>query len=187
MKLVAFVLFGVLWITAAHASGGGGSHEGPSWFNFTWRVVNFTILIGVLYWLLGKKVKEFFAGRREGIQKALAEAVTAREEAQRKFQEYDAKLTKATGEIEQISEVIKSQGSAEKERLIEDAKKASEKMREDARARMEQEFSKASRELQMEAVRLSTRMAEELLKKNIRTDDHEALVKDYIEKVVSKN
>jgi F-type H+-transporting ATPase subunit b len=52
---------------------------------------------------------------------------------------------------------------------------------------MEQEFNKASRELRIEAVRLSTQMAEELLRKNIRANDHEALVKDYIEKVVNKN
>lgn len=52
---------------------------------------------------------------------------------------------------------------------------------------MEQEFKKASRELRVEAVRLSTQMAEELLRKNIRENDHEALVKDYIEKVVKKN
>ena len=39
-----------LTMTTAYASGGGG-HEGPNWFDFTWRVVNFLILVGVLYWL----------------------------------------------------------------------------------------------------------------------------------------
>ena len=185
--LIPGLLFGLFTLTAAYASGGEGGHEGPSWFDFTWRAVNFLILAGVLYWLLAKKVKDFFAGRREGIRTALAEAVTAREEAEKKFREYDAKLDKATGEIDEITRMIQAQGLAEKERIIEDARKAAEKMKEDTQARMEQEFNKASRELRIEAVRLSTQMAGELLRKNIQADDHEALVKDYIEKVVNKN
>jgi F-type H+-transporting ATPase subunit b len=186
--LIPGLLFGLFALTAAYASGGGeGGHEGPSWFDFTWRAVNFLILAGVLYWLLAKKVKAFFAGRREGIRTALAQAETDRKEAEKKFREYDAKLDKATGEINEITRMIQTQGLAEKERIIADARKTAEKMKEDTQARMEQEFNKASRELRIEAVRLSTQMAAELLRKNIQADDHEALVKDYIEKVVNKN
>ena len=176
-------------LTAAYASGGGeaGGHEGPNWINFFWRSVNFLALAGVCYWLLAKKVREFFTGRRDGIRTALAEAVTARETAQKQFEEYSAKLDKATGEIDQIGEMIKSQGLAEKARIIDDARKAAEKMKEDTQARMEQEFNKAVRQLRVEAVRLSTEMAEELLRKHIRATDHEAMVKEYIEKVVNKN
>jgi F-type H+-transporting ATPase subunit b len=181
----ALSLFILTLTAAAYASGGGGGNEGPSWFNFTWRGVNFLILAGVLYWLLAEKVKAFFTGRREGIRTALADAVTAREEAEKKFREYAAKLDKATGEIDEITRMIQAQGLTEKERIIEDARKAAEKMKEDTRARMEQEFSKASRELRIEAVRLSAQMAGELLRENIRADDHEVMVKDYIEKVVS--
>lgn len=169
---------------AAHASG-GGSGEGPSWFDFTWRLVNFSILAGVLYWLLAKKVKAFFSGRREGIRVALAEAVEAREEAKKRFDEYATKLDKATVEIDEITRMIKEQGLSEKERIIGDGRKAAEKLKEDTLARMEQEFHKASQNLRVEAVRLSTQMAEEILKKNIQPADHEALVTDYIEKVVT--
>ena len=181
------LLFGLFMVTAAHASGGGGGDEGPNWFGFAWRVVNFLILIGALYWLLADKIKSFLSARREGIRTALAEAVSAREEAEKKFREYDAKLDKATGEIDEIKRMIQAQGLTEKERMLEDARNNSKKMKEDTQARMEQEFKKASRELRIEAVRLSTQMAEELLRKNIRANDHEALVTDYIEKVVNKN
>jgi F-type H+-transporting ATPase subunit b len=187
--LIPGLIAALLWLTAAHASGGGeaGIHEGPNWSNFFWRSVNFLALAGVCYWLLAKKTREFFMGRRDGIRTALAEAVTSRGAAQKQFEEYSAKLDKATGEIDQIGEMIKSQGLAEKARIIDDARKAAEKMKEETRTRMEQEFNKASRQLRIEAVRLSTAMAEELLRKHIRPEDHEAMVKDYIEKVVSKN
>jgi F-type H+-transporting ATPase subunit b len=176
-------------LTTAHASGGGeaGGHEGPNWINFFWRSVNFLALAVVCYWLMAKKVREFFTGRRAGIGTALAEAVTARETAQKKFEEYSAKLDKATGEIDQIGEMIKSQGLAEKARIIDDARKAAEKMKEDTQTRMEQEFNKAVRQLRVEAVRISTEMAEELLRNQIRATDHEAMVNEYLEKVVNKN
>jgi F-type H+-transporting ATPase subunit b len=187
--LISGLITALFALTAAHASGGGesGSHEGPNWLNFFWRSVNFLALAGACYWLLAKKMREFFTGRREGIRSALAEAVTARRAAQKQFEDYSAKLDKATGEIDQIGEMIKSQGLAEKARIIDDARKVSEKMKEETRTRMEQEFNKASRQLRIEAVRLSATMAEELLRKHIRPADHEAMVEDTIEKVVSKH
>lgn len=170
----------VFWLTAAYASGGEG---GANWSDFFWRSVNFLVLGGLLYWLLAKKVKAFFTGRQGEIRTALDEAASAREAAEKKFQEYSAKLDKASGEIEQIGEMIRSQGLSEKERMIAEAGKAAEKMKEEARMRIEQEFNKASQRLRSEAVRLSAQMAEELLKTHIRAADHEAIVKDYIAKM----
>ena len=184
----AFLFFIILAPSALMASG-GGEHggEGPDWVNFGWRVFNFVTLAGLLWWLLASKVKAFFGGRREEIKTALEDARLAKEEAQRKFEEYSSKLDKATGEIEGLYEMIKSQGLAEKEKIIEDAKKAAEKMKEDTQARIEQEFKKASSQLRMEAVLLSVQMAEDILKRNVTVEDHENMVKDYLDKVVRKH
>jgi F-type H+-transporting ATPase subunit b len=168
------------------ASGGGESH-GSEWKDFAWRMMNFVILAGLLYWLLAKKVKEFFSGRRDEIKIDLEQAQAAKEEAEKKYKEYTAKLEKATEEIAGISEMIKSQGLVEKERIIADAKKAAVKMKEDTQSRVEQEMKKAGNTLRAEAVKLSVEMAEELLKRNIQATDHDAMVKDYLDKVVSKH
>jgi F-type H+-transporting ATPase subunit b len=176
-------------LASVYASGGGeaGGSEGPNWINFFWRAVNFLVLAGIIYWLLANKTRQFFSGRQKGIKTALSDAAAAREAAEKKFQEYSVKLDKATGEIDQISEMIRSQGLAEKERIIAEAKKAAEKMKEDTQVRIEQEFKKASQELRRETVRLSTEMAEEILKNHIKAEDHHSMVEDYIAKVVSKN
>lgn len=181
------VFINLCLIAVAYASGGGGEGQGPNLTGFAWKLFNFLVIAGVCYWLAAKKVREFFAGRREGIKSSLAEAAFAREDAEKKFREYDAKLDRATGEIDEITRMIQAQGVAEKERIIGEARKAAEKMREDVQARIEQEFSKAGHKLRVEAVRLSVQMAEEMLLKNIRVEDHEAMVRDYIEKVVHKN
>jgi len=186
--LISATLFMVLVPLICMASGGGeGGEEGPDWVNFGWRVLNFAVIAGVLYWLLADKVKSFFGGRREDIQTALEEARRAKEAAERKFEEYSAKLDKATEEIEGVYEVIRAQGLAEKEKILEDARKAAEKMKEDTQARIEQELKKASHQLRMEAVQLSVQVAEDILRRNVTPEDHENMVKDYLDKVVRKH
>jgi F-type H+-transporting ATPase subunit b len=188
--LVIFVLTLTvfLFFNTAYASGGGGEAEGGrNWSNFFWRAFNFAVLAGLLYWLLVRKVNDFFGGRRQDIKIALAEAVAAREEAEEKFQEYDAKLDRAREEIKAMAEMLDAQGLAEKERIIGDARKAAVKMKEDAQKRMEQEMEKARYQLRAEAVRLSVEMAEEILKKQITAADHAGMVENYIDKVVTKH
>ena len=82
--------------------------------------------------------------------------------------------------------MIKAQGLAEKEKIIESARITAEKMKEDAQARSEQELKKARSQLRAEAVELSVQMAEEILKKNIKKGDHENIVKDYLKSFYSQ-
>ncbi len=188
VKFFAWIIVSVLIMAVdVYASAGGGESKGHNWVDFAWRALNFLVLAGFLYWLLAKKIKEFFAGRRDDIKIALEQAMAAKEEAEKKYKEYTAKLEKATEEIAGISEMIKAQGLAEKERILEDAKKAAVKMKEDTQARVEQELKKAGNLLRTEAVKLSVEMAEELLKRNITPADHDIMVKDYLDKVVSKH
>ena len=174
----------------AYASGGGEGHESShklEWIDFAWRMLNFSILVGFLWWFLAKKIKEFFSGRRVEIKNSLESAQTAKEDAEKKYKEYTAKLEKATEEIGGIVEMIKVQGLKEKEKIMEDAQKAAAKIEEDTKARMEQEFKNASYQLREEAVQLSVQMAEELLKRSITAQDHDHMVRDYLDKVVNKH
>ena len=174
--------------TVAYAAGGGGEEHHPiDWKDFGYRMLNFAILAGFLWWLSAKKVKEFFAGRRNDIKESLNQAQAAKEDAERKYKEYVSKLEKATEEIDGIAELIKVQGMAEKEKMIEEAQKAAVKIEEDTKARMEQEFSTARNQLRAEAAQLSIQLAEELLKRNITIQDHEKMVKEYMDKVVIKH
>ena len=189
---VHYMMLSILPIitTASLAYAAGGEGEGSSremFIDFAWRVANFVVLVGFLYWFLAKKIKEFFFERRQSIKATIDEKVAEKEETEKKFREYSAKLDKATEEISNIFELIKSQGTVEKEKIIEDAKKAAEKMKEDAQTRMEQEFKAAKNQLRAEAAKLSVEMAEEILKKNITQEHHEYMVKDYLDKVVKKH
>jgi len=185
-QLALFAVIFLLSVSAVYAAG-GGEEEGGMWKDFAWRMLNFAVLIGFLYWLMANKIKEFFVGRRADINAALEDARRAKAEAEQKYREYEEKLTKATGEIDGIVDMIKSQGLVERDKILEDAKKAAEKLKEDTKTRMDQELTNAKSQLRAEAVQLSVQMAEEILKRSITPADHENMVKDYLDKVVIKH
>jgi F-type H+-transporting ATPase subunit b len=187
IPLLFLALF-LLQVSIAYASGGEAGHEGnKKWFDFFWKTLDFVILVGFLYWLLAAKIKEFFVGRRQDIKDSLENAVKQKTEAEGKFREYSEKIDKASAEIDGIFEMIKAQGLVEKQKIIEDAEKVARKIKEDSQLRTAQELKKASDQLRAEAVRLSVQMAEEILKRNITVQDHEAIVREYMEKAVNKN
>lgn len=182
---VALLLYALI-PAVAYASGGEGAHEGGVG-DFWWRILNFVILAAVLYKLSAKAVVNFFVGDRASIKNSLDEAVTAKEDAETKLAEHTAKLDKATAEIEGIADMIKAQGLAEKEKIIEEAKRAAAKMKEDSEARIDQEFKRALEQLRKEATELSVAMAGEILEKNIAEKDHEKMVNDFLDRMVSRN
>jgi F-type H+-transporting ATPase subunit b len=182
--------FGIVLVAAVAWAAGGGGEEGDHkamMIDFAWRLLNFAILMFILYKLMWKKMKSFFAGRREGIKASLEEAEVVKAEAEKKFKEYDEKIKKAEEEIQGISAMIKAQGEEEKKRIIADAERASVKMKEDAKARMEQELKKAKNELRLEASELAIQMAEDILKKKVTREDHESMVREYLDRMVKKN
>jgi F-type H+-transporting ATPase subunit b len=188
-QLLLFAIFFLLLVSIAYASGGeeGGGHDGKQMFEFVWKTVDFVVLVGLLYWMLAAKIKEFFSGRRQDIKASLENAAQQKAEAEVKYKEYSDKIEKASAEIDGIFEMIKAQGVAEKQKIIAEAEKVAKKIKEDSQMRTAQEFKKASDQLRAEAVTLSVQMAEEIIKKNIAVQDHETIVREYIEKVVTIN
>ena len=188
-KLFFFTLFiFLISISIAFAAAEGeGGHDSKEWIDLGKKTFDFIVLVGLLYWLLAAQIKEFFSGRRVEIKKTLEESVEKKADAEKKYREYSEKLDKASVEIDDIFEMIKAQGIAEKQKIIEDAERAAKKMKEDAHTRIEQELKGASDQLKAQAVQLSVQMAEEIIKRSITAQDHEAMVEEYMNKVVIRN
>jgi F-type H+-transporting ATPase subunit b len=170
------------------AEGGEGvhaSHAALQMKDFGWRVLNFAMLAAMLIWGMKKaNVKGLLANRQAGIEKALKEAVQAREAAEKKYAEYSEKLAKATKEIDEIYASIKKEGELEKERIIAEAKVSALKIKEQAEQTAAREVLKARAELRGEAARLAVQLAEQNLKEKVGSDDQNRLVGEYLTKVV---
>jgi F-type H+-transporting ATPase subunit b len=193
MKLVFLVSAVFLLLVGLAAvgfadEGGEASHTALQMKDLGWRVVNFAMLAALLIWGMKKaKVGKLLADRQAGIEKALKEAVQAREVAEKKHAEYSEKLAKATKEIDEIYAAIKKEGEMEKERIIAEAKTSAEQIKEQAEQTAAREVLKARAELRGEAARLAVQLAEQSLKDNVGKDDQNRLVGEYLTKVVERH
>jgi F-type H+-transporting ATPase subunit b len=170
------------------SEGGEGAHHvdtAKQMKDFGWRALDFALLFALIVWALKKaNVKGSLADRQAGIDKTLKEAEAAKTAAEQKFAEYSAKLAAANKEIDEIYAAIRTEGEAEKARIIAEAKVTAEKIGEQARQTASQEVLKARLELRKEAARLAVELAEQNIKESIRKDDQDRLVGEYLTKVV---
>ena len=184
---VSLLLVG-LAATGFASEGAEGAHHpdsGAVLKDFGWRLLNFALLAALVVWIIKKaKVKDLLAGRQAAIEKALREAVDARNAAEKKSAEYSEKLSKATKEIDEIYASIKREGELEKERIIAEAKVSADKIREQAEQTAAREVLKARSELRAEAARLAVQLAEQNLREKVGNDDQNRLVGEYLNKVV---
>ncbi|HEY5672287.1 MAG TPA: F0F1 ATP synthase subunit B [Malonomonas sp.] len=181
--IMFIVLLVVLTSTVAFAASAGHADSGVLLKDFLYRVLSFSIVVAILVYYLAKPIKKGLAGRREEIEKALAEAKQAKQDAEAKFAEYDRKLAQATDEIAEISDAIRREGELEKQKIIANAKELAIKIEQDAEKTAELEVAKARNELRREAVQLAVGVAEEKLKKNVTKDDDTRLIDEYMQKV----
>jgi F-type H+-transporting ATPase subunit b len=170
----------------AHGGGHGGGHGGAAqWKDFMWRCIDFAALVLIMVWAVKKAdMKKALADRQAGIDKALREADELKAAAEKKFAEYNAKLAQANKETEELQKLIREDGLAEKARIVAEAKNAAEKIKEQAKVLADQEIVRARTELREEASRLAVQLAEQTLKANMRADDQDRLVGEYLTKVV---
>jgi F-type H+-transporting ATPase subunit b len=179
----------VLGLAALGFASEEGAHHvdsGAQMKDFMWRCLDFAVLAAIAIWAIKKAdVKGSLAARKTGIEAALKEAVAAKEQAEKKFQEYSQRLEQANKEIEGISLNMKREGELEKERIIAEAHQAASRIQAQAESAAAQEVLKAKSELRAEAAKLAVEIAEQKIQKNITKGDQDKLVGEYISKVVT--
>ena len=175
----SFIL--LTWAGMAWAAEGGTS----MWPDFFYRLLNFSLMVAVLIFVYKKfNVKGFFSKRTETIANTLSELETKKKEAEKTFEEYNAKLAQLDKETDRILQEYVEQGEREKAKIIAQAEKAAAEIREQTDIAIEQEIKSAKEELKKEIAGLSVTAAEALLKEKIGEEDQKKLVDDFMTKVV---
>lgn len=182
MIIVAAVLIfsGVAW------SSSGGENGPKGWVaTDTYKVMNFTVLFVVLFFLLRKPVAQALNGRIKGIRDQLDELEVKKKEAEKKLAEYNEKLSLLDKEAEKIVAEYIKQGNEAKARILKEAEAEAVKLEEQAKRNIENEFKQAKSKLQEAISEKALLKAEEILKSKITTEDQDRLVDEYLEKVVA--
>ena len=172
--------FGSLW---ASSEGGHGGSAGKG-MDLLWRTMNFAVLAGLLIFLLRKPIARGLESRRQGIKDQLDGLARQKQEAERTLAEYKEKLALLDKEVEKIMAEYIQEGEATKAKIIEEAKVTAQKLQEQAKKNIEQEFEKTKQQLKAEMAEEAVAMAEALIKKDIKDEDQDRLVGEYLTKVV---
>ncbi|HUV50241.1 MAG TPA: ATP synthase F0 subunit B [Anaerolineae bacterium] len=180
MIVVAVLMFsGVAW-----SSSGGGETKG--WVaTDTYKVMNFTVLIVALFFLLRKPVAQALNARIKGIRDQLNDLELKKKEAEKKLAEYNEKLSLLDKEAENIIAEYVKQGKEAKARILEHAELEVKKLEDQAARNIKNELKLAKSKLQEEIFEKALIKAEEIIKSRITGEDQDKLIDEYLEKVVA--
>ena len=156
----------------------GLSQDGAYWLAV---IINFAVVVGFIFWASKKTLPGMFRNRTASIQKQIAEARQASEDANRRLTDIESRLGRLDQEISQMKATAEQEAVAEEARI----KAAAE---EDARrivASAEQEIAAAAkaarRELTAYAADLSVTLAAKQIKVDAPTD--QALLRRFIKQL----
>jgi len=164
------------------AEGGGGS--AAAWKDFMWRCINVVLFVGIIYKLAGKRIKEFFSGRREQIDSELTDLQNRKSEAEQKLRDVEKSIAGINQERQEILDQAKEQAEAMRQSIIDKAHEDAERVREMAKVQASQEFQQAMDSLRAEMADRIVESAENIIAERLGKKDQEELIDKYLTKVV---
>jgi F-type H+-transporting ATPase subunit b len=147
------------------------------------QFLNFIVLLLILQRLLYKPFLAKMAERTQAIQKSLDEAQAARAQAARQQEENETRLRAAHAEAAAIRAQALKEAADEQKRLVDGARAESQRLVDTAKAQMDADVRRARDELRREVADLATAIAEKLVRRSLRDEDHRRIVADAIAKV----
>jgi len=183
--ILPLVIFSFAFASYAFGSGEEAEHT-PLWKDYMWKIINFGVLVFILFKFARKPLQNFLQKRTELIEKTLNEAKEAKEAALKALQEAEQRLKTKDAEIEVILSASKKSGEYERNKIIEESAKLKDKIMEQAKTNIEYELKQAKEAIKAEAVELAMELAEKKLKEKLTREDQEKLIDESLVKIGGK-
>jgi len=183
MTVVAF-MFGIL-----EPAGGGWWHRLEPYLDYpgfeVWKFFNLAVFVSLMLFILFRKANLglAFSTRRESIKNELEKARQERDAALAKLKEVEERLDGLSNQIASINENTKREAAAERERIAKSTEEEIAKLTTQGQRDIENAARTAKKELQRFTAEQSVRLAEEILKREIRPEDDARLIARNIEEM----
>lgn len=165
--------------TAGAAEHGEGEH-GESIWSLVFRVLNFVILAGGLWYLLRKPAASYLEARADQIKGGLTHAAAMKSQAAAQIQDIDRRMKTLPGEIDRLKARGTEEVAAEQARIKEAAELERRRLMEQARRDIELQLQAARRDLTRHAASLAVDLAEKKIEREITPADQQRLVDKYV-------
>jgi F-type H+-transporting ATPase subunit b len=161
--------------------------ESAPWWNIpsfeAWRWLNLLIFVVVFVYILRRPVSQAMRARREGIRRDLMRAQEERNAAVAKLEEVQARLARLDAEVASVREQSEREAAEERERIRQSTEEETRKLREQAQREIESAGKAARQELREFAAEQSVRLAEEMIRRDIKPEDDARLVSLRVEEL----
>ncbi|MEW6002838.1 MAG: ATP synthase F0 subunit B [Nitrospirota bacterium] len=181
--LFLFCILTLAFASLAFCAGEEEAAHTPLWREYLWKIINFAVLVIILFKFAKKPFQSFLRQRTELIQKTLDEAREAKELALKALKEVEDRLKEKDKEIEEIMSVAKVSGEKELENLMMQGDKLKAYILEQAKANIDLEVKKAKEDIKAEAVEIAMELAEKKIKEKLTKKEQEKLLEESIAKM----
>jgi F-type H+-transporting ATPase subunit b len=145
-----------------------------------WTIVSFLIVLFVLRRYAFGPIQKAIDERRERIQRALAEADDARDEARRLLEEHRKLIGQARGEAEEIRATARQESDAQLRRVKEEAEADRQRRLEETKRQIDAETRRALEAIRAEVAELSLIAAEKVTRGALDDKDQRRLIDEAI-------
>ena len=180
VRVVAVALVAVLVLPQAVLAAEESKQTWTPWFLTAGRLFNLAVVVAILVWVARRPLANFYFSRSESIKEQLAEALKAREEAERKLAEMESRMSRMDEELGVLRTEAEKTAHTEYERLVAAADRDASKLVDRAKQEIDGMTRAAQLELRAYAANLSIKMAEERIRGEITDADRNRLVADFI-------
>jgi F-type H+-transporting ATPase subunit b len=147
------------------------------------KIVNLLLFTGLLVYLLRRPVGQAFRDRRENIRRELMRAQEERNAALAKLEEVEGRLARLDSEVETMRAQAQKDAAEERVRVERQTEEEIRKIREQSQREIESAAKAARAGLREYAAEQSVRLAEEMIRRDIRPEDDARLVNEYVEEL----
>lgn len=160
------------------------SFELPAWMNYpgleAWKFFNLFVFIGVMIYILRRKISEALAARRDAIKQELVDAQQRRERALAQVAEAETLLGRLDADIKSVHEHSQQEAKSERERLAASTKRELEKLEQQARREMETADKIARKQLRQFFAKRSIEVARNNVSSQMKPEDDVLLIRESI-------
>jgi F-type H+-transporting ATPase subunit b len=183
--LILCILSFVFVINAFASEEGGAAHT-SIFKEYMWQIINFGILVFILFKYGRKPIQSFLKQRTELIEKTLKEAKEAKEAAEKALLKVEERLKTKDKEIEEILSASKRSGEEVRENLMQQSDRLRERILEQARVNIEYELKSAKEAIKAEAVEIAMGLAETKIKEKLTKEKQQKLLEESLTKIGGK-
>jgi F0F1-type ATP synthase membrane subunit b/b' len=150
-----------------------------------WKFFNLAIFVLALFYILKRKARlgEVFQARRESIKQELARAQQERDAALAKLKEVEERLSLLDTEVANIKQQSEREAAEERERIARLTETEITRLSEQASREIVSAGKAAKKELRRYTAEQSVRLAEEIVRREMKPEDDARLIANNIEEL----